>query len=99
MIPDAFSEPSKIPRIHSAPSASSPAHNQSCKIPFGTRDRATRNTVQAHGIGAENGTANENVAAKALSDHIIDLQPPNLGCDGTLLARMEERKEKRTAPN
>ena len=34
----------------------------------------------------------ENVAARALSDHIIALAPPNLQAFGRLLGRMEERK-------
>jgi len=34
----------------------------------------------------------ENVAAKALSDQIVDLQPPGVSAFGRLLGRMEEGK-------
>lgn len=34
----------------------------------------------------------ENVAAKALSHQIVDLQPPNVAAFGRLLGRMEEGK-------
>ena len=36
----------------------------------------------------------ENVAAKALSDHIIDLQPPTLSCYGKLLEGWRSAKER-----